>query len=295
MQDLHGPAAQRHAMLALGLHPFGRHGPYGGGKIDLVPRRQPHLARPCRREDQELERQLGAEPRAGAVHCSDRSRYLAMRQGRHMADVFRTFGESCRDGLAGRIVLAVSLRDGPVHDRADSPSHLARGFVLARPDRHEDSHHVGGRDLVDARAADLRVGVRPERRPPERSRLAAVLPCFAMERDDLVDRRLERRRSGLASFRQQVSTVSDGAAVREGPVAGHRQRDDRPAAEAEIVPAAVDRDPLDPVLRAARRDDEMQRAADYGLYWNIPGPDGTGRWRPQRDSNPCLSLERARS
>ena len=100
-------------MLRLGRGGRGPRAGTPGGKIDLLPRRQPHLARPCRGEDQEFERQLGPEPRAGGVDCSDRSRYLAMRQGRHMADVFRTFGESCRDGLAGRIVLAVSLRDGP--------------------------------------------------------------------------------------------------------------------------------------------------------------------------------------
>ena len=224
--------------------------------------------------------------------------------------------------------------------------------MFARPDRDQDGHDVRRRDLIDTLVADVREGVFAERRPPERSRLAAVFPGFAMDRDDLLKRRLERRRPGLASLCQQIATVGDGAAVPEGAIASHCERDDRPRAQAEITPTTVDGDPLDPTLRPARGDDEMQRAAiavpaarrqrahlrggqfshgdpplptprshgyyhgrranqrkalearetkirrcpnDYGVSWNFLGEDETGRWRPQRDSNPCLSLERARS
>ena len=66
-QDLDRPAAQRNAVLALGLHALSGNGPHHPGKVDLAPGRQPQLGRARRRQDQELERQPRPDPRIGVL------------------------------------------------------------------------------------------------------------------------------------------------------------------------------------------------------------------------------------
>ena len=251
-QDVDSAAAQRDAVFALSFHAFSGYGPDGPCEVHLLPRGEPDLTGACRREDQELERQLGPDPSPGAVDGGDRGRDLGVRKGRHVAHLIEALGECRGDGVARGVVLPVALRDGPLHDRADSPAHLPGRLVLAGPDGHQDGHDVCGRDLVDGLVADVGVGVLAEGRPPKGGRLAAVLPAFAMDRDHLLDGVLKRRRPGLPSVGQGIAAVGDGATVGESAVAGHCEGDHRPPAQAEIVSAAFDGDPLHPVLPSPR-------------------------------------------
>ena len=57
------------------------------------------------------------------------------------------------DRVAGGVVVAVALRDGPLHHGADPLAHAPHGFGLGVPVRDQDGHHVGGGDLVDPSAA----------------------------------------------------------------------------------------------------------------------------------------------
>ena len=57
VEYLQRPAAQRNAVLALRLHPQGRHGPGAPCGVHLVLRREPDLRRPGGRQHEELERQ----------------------------------------------------------------------------------------------------------------------------------------------------------------------------------------------------------------------------------------------
>ena len=93
-----------------------------------------------------------------------------------------------RNRVAGGVVAPVALRDGPLHDRADTLAHPAHGFVLGVPVRDEDGHHVRGGDLVDPSPAESRHGVVPEARPPLFLALARVLPAFAVDCDHGFDR-----------------------------------------------------------------------------------------------------------
>ena len=68
LEDLGGPPTQRHPVLPVRLHARGGNGPDVVRRVDLVPRRQPHFARPCRRQHQELKRILGGDHRLGGSH-----------------------------------------------------------------------------------------------------------------------------------------------------------------------------------------------------------------------------------
>ena len=95
------------------------------------------------------------------------------------------------DGVPRRVIRPVALRDGPLHHRADPLVHGPRGRGLARPDGLEDSEHVGRRDLAHAFAADTRMGVVPQRLPPLPGHAGWVLPGRRVDRDHLLDGRLE--------------------------------------------------------------------------------------------------------
>ena len=53
-ENLQGTSTQRHPVLAVGLHPPGRHGPHPPAAINLRPLSPPHLAPPGCRQHQEL-------------------------------------------------------------------------------------------------------------------------------------------------------------------------------------------------------------------------------------------------
>ena len=58
VEDLRRAAGQWDPVLALRLHAGRRHRPHQAVKVDFVPCRQPHLARPPRRQHEEPERLL---------------------------------------------------------------------------------------------------------------------------------------------------------------------------------------------------------------------------------------------
>ena len=153
------------------------------------------------------------------------------------------------DRVARGVVVAVALGDGPFHDRADPLAHAPHGLGLGVPVRDQDRHHVGGGDLVDPFAAEPLHGVVPERRPPLLLALAGVLPAFAVNADDGLDRLGEGGHVRLAFERDGIAAGSCDLPVLVGLLPGVRQGDVRECAEADVAARPVDRSPPDPVLR----------------------------------------------
>ena len=85
------------------------------------------------------------------------------------------------DRVACRVVLAVALRDGPLHDGTDALADAPGGFPLRRPDRKQCGHDVGGGDPVDALAAEVGEGVVAlARKRHWAADYAAVLPVLGL-------------------------------------------------------------------------------------------------------------------
>ena len=112
-----GAARQRHPVLAVCLHALGGEGPHLAVEVDLVQPRQAYLARPRRRQQQELKRQLG---------CGGRSRRPDRRHGvgdlrmgqlrTHVSEHASLAPELCGDPFA-RVVGPVLHGHGPTASR----------------------------------------------------------------------------------------------------------------------------------------------------------------------------------
>ena len=74
--------------------------------------------------------------------------------------------EGCAQRLASRVVVSVSRRDGPFHDRAYPLVDALRGDLLSIPDRQQDAHYIGGRYPVHLPGAQFRESVFAKGRPP---------------------------------------------------------------------------------------------------------------------------------
>ena len=153
------------------------------------------------------------------------------------------------DRVPGRIVLAVALRDRPLHDRADPLPDASRGLPLRRPDRQQHLHDIGGVDAVHALRADLRHRVVPQAGAPLGGGLAAVLPVRRVDPDDRLDGLLEGR--GATGAVPGIAALGDDAGVGERPLPRACERDDRVGAEADVGGFSVEAYPLRPGLGEA--------------------------------------------
>ena len=159
-------------------------------------------------------------------------------------------GQRRRDGVASRVVGAVALGDRPLHHRADAPPDATCGFPFGGPDRQQDSHHVGGGDLVHGHVAELGQRVGGQARTPLVLGLAAVLPVAVV----YGDHRLAGFGKGghaLHGAASGIVALDDAAGVLERPFTGHSECDDGIPTEADACGLAVDADALRPAFGEA--------------------------------------------
>ena len=135
-----------------------------------------------------------------------------------------------RDGVAGRIVAAIPLRDCPLHDRADTLANTAGGHGLFSPYRQQDRHHVGCGDGVHRLTREARKSVLAQRRGPLTGGLAAIAPCRLVDFDYGPGGFLENRDVRSPLQRQRIASRTGQLAVRESRLPGFGQRDQRIAA-----------------------------------------------------------------
>ena len=115
-------------------------------------------------------------------------------------------------------------------------------------------------DLVDTSIADDGVRVGRHRPGPVGRRLGAA-PPRPVRLEGARGSLLEGGHGGPALQGEGVAAVAGQLAIREGPLPGLLEGGERPAAEADVVALAVDREPLHPAPAAAGRDDQVQRRA----------------------------------
>ena len=153
------PVRQRHPVRAARLHMLGGHGPHAGVEVDVRPARAADLAGAGRGEHQELEGERGAPVGVAAAHLRQRGAHLGVRQrpavlrGRGVARQRRA------ERLAGGVVGAVALGDGPLHHRADVRAHPFGGLALGGPDRLQH----GSSTAMTSEPVTASTGMRPSR------------------------------------------------------------------------------------------------------------------------------------
>ena len=150
----------------------------------------------------------------------------------------------------------MSLR--PSKRCANRLAELARLFRSRRPQRLKRAQDIFATDPVDLLVTEVREGVLFHRLPPFLSDFLAT-PARPVRFIGPLGGLLERRHPSLALFGEWIAPVSDGDAVGEGPLARFCERDNRKRPETEIAALAVNRDSLDPRLRSARRDGQIER------------------------------------
>ena len=260
LENLQGRSAQRHPMLAVGLHPPGRDGPYTRLPVDLLPLGPPHLAPPGCRQHQELEGQLRCRQCRRSPHRPDSRSHLPMRQGPHVPDNVLLGAKDRADPVAG-VVDPVLHGHGPFQDRTQAQADPPGRLRLPVPDGREDLKHVGTGNLRDRHLADAREGQPPQARQP----LAGVFPVapaglllfqhtrgsFGEGGDTL----------GAALLKERVSALAGELAVDEGLLSGLGQGDQGEAAESELTAAATDDEALNPAAGSARLDEEVEAIA----------------------------------
>ena len=121
--DRQRPTAERDPVLALHLHPNGRDRPHRAGRIDLVPRRQPDIPGPRRREHQKLERQLDGGLRRARASPSRWPRLRPCRAAPPGASRCRSAEPRPAPPIA-RVVVAQVHADRPLQHRADALADL---------------------------------------------------------------------------------------------------------------------------------------------------------------------------
>ena len=135
-------------MLASPLHALARDRPGRCVHVELGPRCAPDLAGTRSRQNQEFERQPRRERSLRFPHRPDRVAGFGVMNGPEMPAPVADSRQRRRDGVAGRIVAAIPLRDCPLHDRADTLANAAGGHGFFSPYRQQDRHHVGRGDYI---------------------------------------------------------------------------------------------------------------------------------------------------
>ncbi len=166
VKDLQRPTAQRHPMLAGGLHPACRNRPHARIPVDLAPHRPTDLAAPRRRQDQKLERERVDLPRLCRPHPRDGRRHLAVRQGLAVRDDIVLRAEHRQEPVA-RVVPPPVHGDSPFQHGADAQTDGAGDLRPPVPDRGERFQHVSAGDLRDRHLAEAREGIHFQRADPQ--------------------------------------------------------------------------------------------------------------------------------
>ena len=232
-------------MLAISLRASRRDGPHPFVPVDLHPRGRTDLAGACRRQHQELERQLQHRPRVRRPHRSERGRHFAMRQRPHVTHGVTLRTEHRTDPVA-RVVGPKIHRHGPFQHRADALAQLPGRGCLLVPDRSENSDHVGARHLRDRHLPNVREGVVLQARQPElcMSGGAPARPQLLPDRPG--GGREAGHRLGPSLLGPGVSPVAGQLPVGERFLARFLERDQGESAEPELGSAAPDGEALDP-------------------------------------------------
>ena len=192
----------------------------------------------------------------------------------------RTFAPRQRrhHGVAGGVVVAVALRDRPLHHRRDALADLPGHARRRRPDRRQHGHDVGGGDGVDALAPDAGEGVTAQRGAPPPGEPRSALPAGLADGDHGLEGVGEcRGAAGAVARGVGVAAAPGYPAVRKCDLTGLLQRDVCEAAEAELSLAAVDGEALDPGLAAAAGaglDEQVQAVAVAVSPEAVAGSDG---------------------
>ena len=126
-----GPG-QRHPVLELRFHARRGHGPGGCGLVDLVPPRAANLAGLAGGQHEELERQRSRPVGARRAHPFKRIRDFGVRKRPLVRPPHAVLRQRRGVRVARRVVLAVALRDGPLHDAADALADAPGGFLEPR-------------------------------------------------------------------------------------------------------------------------------------------------------------------
>ncbi len=117
--------------------------------------RAPRLARARRRQDQELEDELGRRHRRPASQLAHELRHLAPWQCCMMRDLPMIGAEFAGDADAGVGSLTRATQDGAVKHGLEALQDAARGLRLGKPDWLQQVEHLGGRDIGDGALANL--------------------------------------------------------------------------------------------------------------------------------------------
>ena len=166
IEDLQRTATERDAVLPIPLRASSRNAPHSLVPVDLCPRSSTDLAGACRRQDQELQRQLQHRPCVRRPDRPECRRHFAVRQRPHVPHGVPLRSEHGTDPVA-RVVGPKIHRHGPFQDRADALAQLPGRGCLLVPDRSEDPDHVGARHLRNRHLPDVREGVVLHARQPE--------------------------------------------------------------------------------------------------------------------------------
>ena len=144
------------AMLALRLHPLRRDAPGRRLLVYLGPPCAPDFPGAAGSEHQEFERERGRRVGTGRPHLRHRRAHVRIGERRLMLPPDSVLRECCADGVTCGVVLAVALRNRPLHDRADPLPDPSRRLPLRAPDREEDGHHVRRCDSVHRQRSEFR-------------------------------------------------------------------------------------------------------------------------------------------
>ena len=247
-------------MLDAGLHPARGDAPLSRLEVNLGPGRSSRLAGPCRGQDSEPQTEFGSRGGPRRVHGRQGCRDIAVGQSTEVLLYGRLGRQGAVDGVACDVVLDVTVGLTPRQCGANAPSKLARLLRFAGPQWSEDSQHVLAADAVDAHVAEDRECVSFERGRPVLVGLW-IAPARPVRLDGLFGRFAEGRDPGFDLLGERIPSVGDGDAVGEGSLPCLGETNDREAAQTDVVPSSVYGDSLNPALRTAALDAQIECVA----------------------------------
>ena len=222
---------QRHCVFDVRLHPVGRDDPHGVRKVDFVPCSATDFVAAAGGQDGEPQRQSRRFVVAPA-HCRQHCRHILPCPS-SVVNTLR-WSRLRQHGIQRvcRVVVAVALDDGPLHDRADAPSYLLRGVALGCPDGLQHVQHVAGADFGNALAGRNAAAGPATAQPPALSAAHAprsdgcprspgldLLPCpCTAARYAPIARRLNPHRHSRLFASMHASSVGTPAGIPAQPI-----------------------------------------------------------------------------
>ena len=230
--------------------------------------------KPSSREPRDVPSPLPARLRAGPRHAHALHRFanLRIRQRRLMPGPDAGPGKRCADGVSGRVVLPIALRDRPAHHGQDALPHPAGSLPL--------SAQMGRRTAIASAVAVRLTGhfsasphcVVAEARPPSLLLPAAVRPTRHLDGDHRVDGHPEGRNHSLPAGQGQIAPAP-GHRVHDAFPVGLSQADMRPGSESKVAGSSVHDDALRPGLgQVAAGGTADQQRRSFGA--------ASASWRP---------------